>query len=121
MQFLSPSFSASSLSLASRSLSSLQNTTKEPILQDLLAAVAASIFLTRLVKLLSISRAKIIATGFPPFCQTKQFFLPADEPLMLRGWNGPGIDSPVCGPDFNSAPNAPLATSAPATTVASRD
>jgi hypothetical protein len=86
---------------------------KLPILQDLLATVAASIFLTKLVKLSETSRAKIIATGLLPLAQTKQFFSPAFDPLIFSGWNGPGIVFPTSGPDFSSSATAPAANIAP--------
>jgi hypothetical protein len=44
------------------------------MLQELFLAVAASIFLTKLVRGSLISRAKIMATGFAPFLQTWQTF-----------------------------------------------
>ena len=56
----------------------------EPDSQD----AAASIFLTRLVKGSLTSRAKIIATGLLPFCQTRQFFFPALWPVTFSGWKG---------------------------------
>src|SRR5437867_2038647 len=80
---------------------------------DLLPAVAASIFLTRLVKGPVTSRAKIIATGLLPFCQTRQFFLPAMAPLMFSGWNGWRILLPTWGPDLRASPaTTPAAASA---------
>ena len=49
------------------------------------------------------SRAKIIATGFPPFCQTRQFFSPALAPVTFSGWKGPGIFLPTGGPDLSGS------------------
>src|SRR5437660_1568092 len=103
MVFLRFSFLARSLSFCSRPSSLLRKTTKLPILQDLLAAVALSSFLTRPVKLSLISRAKIMATGLLPFCQTRQFFWPALEPLTFSGWKGVMLRLPSCGPDLTSA------------------
>src|SRR5262245_35404233 len=115
MIFFRPSLLTRSLSFVCSPSSSLRNTTKLPILCLLLSWVAASSFLTRLVKLLLVSRAKTMATGFPPFCQTRQFFLPSDEPLQFSGWNGVMFLAPTCGPDLRSAASStPPSSSAPA-------
>src|SRR5262249_45180656 len=90
-----------------------RKTTKLPILQSLCSAVALSICLTRLVKGSLTSRAKIIATGLPPFFQTKHNFLPAVGPLTCNGLKGVILELPTCGPDFRSSPaQTPLAASA---------
>src|SRR5262249_25703526 len=65
---------------------------------------ALSSFLTRLVKGSLVPRAKTIATALPPYCQTKQCFLPAWAPVRFVGWNGPGMFEPVCGPDLRASP-----------------
>src|SRR5205823_2159658 len=59
-------------------------------------------------------RANTTATGFSPFLQYRQAFLPASSPVTLSGWNGPGTFSPVCGPLLISAANA----TPPSTTTA---
>src|SRR5213078_2257341 len=93
---------------------SLRKTTKLPIWQELFLAVALSILLTRLVRGALTSRAKIIATGFSPFLQNRQYFSPALAPVTLSGWNGPGTTSPTCGPDLTalSAATTPPTTRA---------
>jgi hypothetical protein len=71
--------------------------------------VAASIFLTKLVRELSILRANIIATGLPPLTQTKHWGLPAAEPVTFNGWNAPILLLPTSGPDLRgSAAYTPL-------------
>src|SRR4051794_24677365 len=104
MQLLIFSFLASSLSFSSSFSSSLQKTTNVPIL-PLLSAAALSSFLTKLVRLSETSRAKIIATGFPPLLQTRQSFLPIRLPLQCNGLNGVG-DSPTCRPDLDALSSA---------------
>jgi hypothetical protein len=88
------------------------------MLQAELWTVAASICLTKLVKGPVSSRAKTMATGFLPFCQTWQFFSPADGPLTFSTWNGPGTLSPGWGPDLSGGaakalPNSSAAASDP--------
>ena len=72
-----------------------------PMRAERFLAVASSIFLTKLVKLSLISRAKIIATGLFPFSQTWQTFWPAPDPVTFNGWKGPGIFLPTGGPDLS--------------------
>src|SRR5205823_2416916 len=98
--FFSPFFSANDLTLPSKSSSSLRKQTK---LQIFLSCEAWSIFLTKLVKLPSMLRAKIIATGSAPYCQTRQFFLPALSPVTFSGWKGVGL-LPTCNPDLRGSP-----------------
>jgi hypothetical protein len=80
------------------------------MLQEEFLAVAESICLTKLVKGSLISRAKIIATGLPPFCQTGQFLVPASGPVTCNGLNGVGL-FPSWGPDFRSSEARTLPTS----------
>ena len=54
----------------------------------LLRPLLASSFLTRPVKASLFFRVKIAATALSPYCQTRQFFLPARGPVTLSGWNG---------------------------------
>src|SRR5262249_36145494 len=97
------------------SSSSLRNTTK---LLSFLLSVALLRPLTRLVKPSLRSRAKTMATGFPPYCQTRQFFLPALLPVQFSGWNGPGMLEPACGPDLRaSSASTPALASAASTTA----
>jgi hypothetical protein len=56
-----------------------------------------------------------MATGFPPFCQTKQFFSPAEAPVILSGWKGPGMFLPTAGPDLRESPATAPATASTAT------
>src|SRR4051812_22908067 len=61
-----------------------------------------------------------MATGLAPYCQTRQFFLPAFAPVTLSGWNGVGLpptgspdlmeDSPARAPDKASAATAKAPT-----------
>ena len=81
--FLAYSGKDTSIFFASSSLT--RNTTKLPILAEEFALVAASIFLTKLVRELSILRANIIATGLPPLTQTKHWGLPAADPVTFNG------------------------------------
>src|SRR5262249_62291813 len=99
--------------------SSVRKTTNEPMRAPLLAAVAASIFLTRLVKLSLTSRAKIIATGLPPLLQTRQPLVPAPRPVACSGLKAPG-DCPFWGPDLRSAAGTAPARSSTAATDAAR-
>src|SRR5690242_3414523 len=96
------SFLARSARLFSRSLVSERTTTKLPIFLSAWEAVALSICLTKLVKGSLISRAKIMTTGFLPFFQTRQDFLPAPGPVACNGSKGVTAE-PGCGPDTNGA------------------
>src|SRR5947199_6439522 len=98
-----PSFLASSLSFFSRPSSSLQKTTTPPMRADLFLMAASSSFLTKLVKLSLISRAKIMATGEPPSLQTWQARVPACFPVTLSGLNGVIFLDPTGGPDLRSS------------------
>src|SRR4051812_12555576 len=111
------SFLASSLSFFSRPSSSLRKTTKLPMRASLFLAVAASIFLTKLVKGPVISRAKIIATGFPPFFQTRQSFEPSSGPVACNGLKGVIRLEPTWGPDLRP----PAARALPASSAAARE
>src|SRR5436305_14085431 len=93
---------ASFLSLPSSFSSSLQKTTKLPILQPLFLAQQLSSFLMSLVRVALGWRAKTIATGALPLAQYRQAFSPACLPLTLSGWNGPASVSPACGPDLTA-------------------
>src|SRR5262249_47331761 len=84
------------------------------LLRLLLAWVAASSFLTRLVKLSLVSRAKTMATGEARYCQTRQCFLPAWAPLRFVGGNAPP-NPPTGGRDLRASPPvAPLMASSAA-------
>src|SRR5262249_54294392 len=82
---------------------SVQNTTKLPMRADLFLAVASSSFLTRLVKLSLISRAKIIATGFPPCFQTRHARVPTWAPEQCSGLKAGIFFDPTWGPDLRSS------------------
>jgi hypothetical protein len=118
---LSFSFLARASSFLRSPSSSLQNTTKLPMRQSLCLSVASSIFLTKLVKPSLISRAKIMATGFPPFLQTWQTFWPAALPVTFKGLNGPGTGLPGCGPDLRPSAAAALTTSSAAAREAPKE
>src|SRR5437016_3008152 len=117
MVCLRSSLSDNSLSFFSMLSSSLRNTMKLPMLQPEFLAVAASIFLTKLVKGPVISRAKIIATGFPPFFQTRQSFEPSSGPVACNGLNGVIRLEPTGGPDLRP----PAARALPASSAAARE
>ena len=72
-----------------------------------------SSFLTKLVKLSLISRAKIMATGLLPFFQTRQTFWPVVLPLQWSGLKGVILWLPTCGPDLTSAAMRPPRAAAP--------
>src|SRR3712207_2714781 len=91
--------------------------TKEPISAFLFLTVASSIFLTKLAKVSSVSRAKIATTGLPPLAQTRQEDLPASGPVTCCGLNA-RTDSPTAIPDLTSADAGPLSSSTPAAAAA---
>src|SRR5579863_919678 len=97
-----PSFLASAVSLSLAFSSSVRKTMKLPMRLSLFLRVAASIFLTKLVKGALASRAKIIATGLEPNRQMKQDFSPAPGPVKCSGSKTPGL-SPTCGPDLSAS------------------
>src|SRR5262245_12100248 len=111
MSFVFANFS----SFSCKPSSSLRKTTK---LLSFLLSVCLLRPLTKLVKPSLVSRAKTMATGLPPYCQTKQFFLPALAPVQLSGWNGPGMLVPACGPDLRASPATTPATASAVSTHA---
>src|SRR5579883_808588 len=85
--------------------------------QSLCLAVASSIFLTRLVKGPLTSRAKIIATGLPPFFQTRHCLPPGVGPLTCSGLKGTITLLPTWGPDLR----VPSAITPPTSSATARE
>src|SRR5262249_36956080 len=100
--------------------SSVQTTTKLPILHSVFFSQQPSIFLHSLPSSSLALRAKIIATGLAPLEQYRQFFLPACDPVTFSGWNGPARSSPTCGPDLIVSAFVATATPAARTTTSAK-